>query len=805
MKMDFRRWTNLFVATTVIALMASASSAAPPAKVSWSAQHLDLEVTKGGYTEREVEFSVTQDTGPVTIEAVPSLQEVVSLLPARFDRLEAGQLYSTRLVVAPSDDAEERAYGGTIHLRNAASTIPATLKVKIRVEGDATDSYISNGVVTLEGASETGFNPTSGMLSFSLSEATYTSNHTEIQLYHQGTPVPQSSLNLAPNSITVGPILTSGRNELLLVASDAEGKLVYEEYVLWAGNRTLQGSVVDQAGQLVNDANVTIKLGDNAEVTATAEASEGQFSFSNLPPRTVILESVADGGLAGSVAANGGQGFVSLPVIGFYPTSDVDNNDFSQGLAGWEVGNAPVTLQPHEPESLNQMAEPSLQQTITDKNDISATNDRRETHDRLSRDSDFVSSSSTVGLMALDQQDMDLVLATAGEGSQTISRSFNTTPGVRNVQVRYRFITTEVPGGYYGTQYNDYFSVNVRSAAGGSVSESNSMNGMGLGAFDASGRTAWREQTLTVDPQGEAVQVDITVANVADGLLDSYVVVDLVEEQNLAITSLQLNDIDNSALQFLSASPHTYFAGDTRVHGTVTVEGDEDDTLSSLELEVIQGGAVVATGALAPGAQGALLQSFGDDNAVEIGTSQLLFNLNPTGVNTAANGTLSLRVRAQSQNGEEVTEEAGSVQILRQVQGVPRYGQRDEAEGGDDWAKPSVADLVEQYNGLTWGDFSNMNAGAFPPHASHRSGNDGDGWFAGYNAIDAATASTIIDHLNEADGSQITSVFVTYQAQDGNAFYDAIRDVTLDDGRAATDVIRPVGGHSTHFHWRVAD
>ena len=151
----------------------------------------------------------------MTIEAVPSLQEVVSLLPARFDRLEAGQLYSTRLVVAPSDDAEERAYGGTIHLRNAASTIPATLKVKIRVEGDATDSYISNGVVTLEGASETGFNPTSGMLSFSLSEATYTSNHTEIQLYHQGTPVPQSSLNLAPNSITVGPILTSGRNELL--------------------------------------------------------------------------------------------------------------------------------------------------------------------------------------------------------------------------------------------------------------------------------------------------------------------------------------------------------------------------------------------------------------------------------------------------------------------------------------------------------------------------------------------------------------------------------------------------------------
>lgn len=806
MKMDFRRYIYLLVATTTLTLMMSVSLAAPPPKVAWSSNHLELKATRGGYTEREIQFSVTRDVGPVMIDATPSLQDIVSLEPARFDHLEAGQLYSTRLILAPSDDAKERIYGGTIRLRHAAATIPATLKTKIRVEGDSSDSYISNGVVTLEGASETNFNPTSGILSFSLSEAAYTSNSTEIQLYHQGMPVPDSFLTIAPNSITVEPILTSGRNELLLAANDTEGKLVYEEYVLWAGNRTLQGSVLDQYGQAVNDASVIIKLGDDAEVTATAVASGGQFSFSNLPPRTVILESVADGGLAGSVAANGGQGFVSLPVIGFYPPSDVDNNDFSQDLAGWEIGNAPVTLQPHEPETQDQLAISSLKESsVAAASDTSTANNRQETHDRLSRDLLGVSGSGAVGLMAIDQQDMDLALSTSGEGSQTISRSFNTTPGVRNVQVRYRFITTEVPGGYYGTQFNDYFSVNVRSASGGSVNESNSMNGMGLGAFDGSGRTAWREQTLTVDPQGETVQVDVTVANVADGWLDSYVVIDLVEEQNLAITSLQINDIDDSALEFLSASPHTYFAGNTRIHGSITVEGSEDDTLSSLELEVIQNGAVVATGGLDAGAQGTLLQSFGEDNIVEIENSQLLFNLNPTGIDSTANGTLSLRVKAESQNGEEVTEEAGSVQILRQVQGVPRYGQRDVTEGGDDWAKPSVADLVEQYNGLTWGDFSNMNAGDFLPHTSHRSGNDGDGWFAGYNAIDAATAATIVDHLNEPDGSRITLVFVTYQAQEGNAFYDAISDVTLTDGRAAVDVIRPVAGHSTHYHWRVAD
>jgi len=222
-------------------------------------------------------------------------------------------------------------------------------------------------------------------------------------------------------------------------------------------------------------------------------------------------------------------------------------------------------------------------------------------------------------------------------------------------------------------------------------------------------------------------------------------------------------------------------------------------------LEVIQGGGVVATAALDSSAHGPLLQSFGDDNTVEISSSQLLFNLVPTGISTASNGTVSLRVRARSQNGDEVTFDAGAVELLRQVQGVLRYGQRDEAEGGDDWAKPSVASFIEQYTGLTWGDFSNMNGGPFPPHASHRNGNDADGWFSGYNALDAATAATIVGHLNQSAGSRITAVFVSYQAQAGDAFYDAIQGVILNDGRAATDVIRPVGGHSTHFHWRVAN
>ena len=56
--------------------------------------------------------------------------------------------------------------------------------------------------------------------------------------------------------------------------------------------------------------------------------------------------------------------------------------------------------------------------------------------------------------------------------------------------------------------------------------------------------------------------------------------------------------------------------------------------------------------------------------------------------------------------------------------------------------------------------------------------------------------------LNDATyGFNIRTVYVTHQAVAGNAFSDAINGVTLADGRSATEVIRPLGGYGTHFHW----
>ena len=133
-----------------------------------------------------------------------------------------------------------------------------------------------------------------------------------------------------------------------------------------------------------------------------------------------------------------------------------------------------------------------------------------------------------------------------------------------------------------------------------------------------------------------------------------------------------------------------------------------------------------------------------------------------------------------------------------------RFGVRDVSRGGDDWALPSTIEVIEHFsNRITVNDFSNMNGGSFAPdHVTHRNGTDVDGWFDGYNARNAVTAQTMIDLLNDdAHGSDIGTVYVTYQRVITDPFWNAIRNVTLDDGRAASDVILPLVGHTTHFHW----
>ena len=165
-----------------------------------------------------------------------------------------------------------------------------------------------------------------------------------------------------------------------------------------------------------------------------------------------------------------------------------------------------------------------------------------------------------------------------------------------------------MPGGFYGMQFNDFYSVSIRALNGGQQAvDTNTMNGLGLGAFDAAGATAYATLeipiTAVASKGSETVQVDVSIANVADGALDSSIVVDYIANPACTIASATFLDLDNTVLNFLSASPHPYLGGTTNINGAFTIRGNVDDSLKSLEVQVLDGGQVVATAELVPAQQ----------------------------------------------------------------------------------------------------------------------------------------------------------------------------------------------------------
>jgi hypothetical protein len=339
--------------------------------------------------------------------------------------------------------------------------------------------------------------------------------------------------------------------------------------------------------------------------------------------------------------------------------------------------------------------------------------------------------------------------------------------------------------------------------------------------------------TITITGTPRFPESDPECNNIPGGWDDSI----LVEVRpHIKITELSLNDIDNKPLRFLSTDDHAYFGGNTRIHGTITVEGVPLDELESLELEVRAGGVVVAKAQLSQGARAELLQPFGADSKVSISQSKLLFELPSAAaalLDSAQNSKVELRAVAELRThfvGEvpgKADKVFGSVPKLVRYTRANRYpaGARDENKGGDDWALPTVREhadgLRNVIHGTLWGDFSNMNGGPFPPHNSHREGTDVDGDYAGYDARTAAVATQMLSLLrNPTHGRSIRSIFVSFNATgdpplkceggaqdtDHSAFWDAIRGETVPapggGTRLATSVIRPVASHCRHFHIR---
>jgi len=635
----------------------------------------------------------------------------------------------------------------------------------------------SLGVIALANGDSLDFQSPSAAPQFTIQGGTFLSDLTDASVIINDVVYSGSALSLANNILSVqGGFYADGKNEVHVYALDSESRQLHGDFEIWAGANTLQVNLVDENHQAVNQAEVTLSLADNPEINQKSSTTNGQVQFTNVPRTTVALSVISSDGRSGFAAATGDQGIVTITLLPLFPESVTANNDLSGGTDGWNVGNAPVAIIDH-----------------------------------VEGDPGNGGFSLRNGVVTRDgPPDRDIILRTSGEGMQYMTRTFRTNPKTKMVRVRYRFQTSEYPGGFYGSRYNDYYNVSLRSASGASIlDDGSSMNALGQGAFTPSGYTAWRSTSIPVNrsnkanSQGEVVQVSMAVANVADGAYDSRVVVDKIEEGDFAITKGAVFDIDNSQLSFISGDAHPYFDHFTRINGTVTIEGEKDDSVQDLELQLLDGTTVVTTAKLSTQAASKLKKKFGKAGKVEIAAPMLMFKIFPNDT-TALNGeddrSFALRMKATSKKGKTAEFNLGKADLLVLYHGTARYDPRDENVGGDDWLLPSIRTIVNGFSGVTWGDFSNMNGGRFYPHSEHTVGRSADGWIDGYNQMNADTAESLINLLNSTSGRHVQRMYARFSRSSSSPFWNVIRDRKLSNGRPVANVIIPDSEHGTHFH-----
>ncbi len=435
------------------------------------------------------------------------------------------------------------------------------------VVAESPTEQASDGTLSL-GASvdPTKFVATSAVLTFEVLGAQLTSDKSAVRILNGGAPVSDDAVDLKDGSIVATGILSEGINELVVLAEDSAGNALSYQATLWAGSHTLTVNIRAPNGTVPDSAALSARLSDDPRIGFDQTSTTGQVVLQNVPDRTIQLSATTSANQIANLATMGAAGSVQMTLVGFNAPSAVDNNDFSQGLAGWVANREGTTsIVPHV-----EISGPSAPSATS----ASAAFDSAS---RARAWASILQKLEERGLRPSREQatvsDMDLLLSTLDEGPSSVSRTFQVAPGTSAITIRYRYVTDEIPGGFFGSQYNDSFFISARSLnAGGAVSYSNTMNGLGLNAFDADGSTAWRTLSLPVAQSGDIVQVDATVTNVSDGAYDSQVIIDDVAEPSLSVTANATVVCPNETVTFVasggSSSASAWTGGGTPATGS---------------------------------------------------------------------------------------------------------------------------------------------------------------------------------------------------------------------------------------------
>ena len=260
----------------------------------------------------------------------------------------------------------------------------------------------------------------------------------------------------------------------MVVAMDTSGNSILQSFQLLFGNINMPVIVLDENGAPVSGITVFANATTYPGVSQVGTTNiNGLVTFTNLVAVSIGLtartsdNSIAVNGVAATTST------VTLTLLPFAPASNTTDFEISNGTTGWTGG-------------FNEVLAVSKRETV-------------------------------------------LTVSTNGQYNIQMANSQpKVYPFTNTVYIKYQFQTNEVPGGYFGTKYNDYYIITIRTNTGGYAAVSHSMNELGLGAFDANGFTDWYTLQLPTAIATQWVNYDIGVSNVVDNLYDSQIIVDKI-------------------------------------------------------------------------------------------------------------------------------------------------------------------------------------------------------------------------------------------------------------------------------------
>lgn len=326
------------------------------------------------------------------------------------------------------------------------------------------------------GVSENDFNPQLVPFSVNLTCTLLDVNNYTVLLPVSNNPIyaigaPLTGTTNTSTSIGM-PGFGAGYVSIVIVAMDLSGNSIIQSFQLLFGFVSMPVLVLDETGSPASGvsvvANATVYPGINQVGTTD---TNGMVTFTNLALTTIGLTArtadnkIGVNGVAATVVT------VPIHLLPFGAASNTTSFDISNGTAGWTGG-------------VNEQ-------------------------------------------LVVSKRDTALSVSTNGQYTIQMASSYPTVyPFTKTVYIKYKFQTDEVPGGYFGTEYNDYYVITIRTDTGSYTAVTHSMNELGIGAFDSAGNTDWYTLFLSTPTNTKWVEFDVGVSNVVDNLLDSQIIVD---------------------------------------------------------------------------------------------------------------------------------------------------------------------------------------------------------------------------------------------------------------------------------------